>query len=142
MGGRFAHFLNLALLATVSVEGATFNRPYAKVQPVALTETRWTEGFWKARFDLCRTQTVPAMAALMDGTNYSQFLQNFRVAAGLGPGRHRGAPFNDGDCYKFLEGACAILAVTNDPGLSNGIEQAIAIIGKAQRDDGYIQRQS
>jgi DUF1680 family protein len=78
------------------------------------------------------------MAALMGGTNYSQFLQNFRVAAGLAPGRHRGAPFNDGDFYKFLEGASAALAVTNDPALSRFIEESIATIGKAQRADGYI----
>lgn len=122
----------------VASEMVTPLRPYAKVQPLALSEAQWTEGFWRGRFDLCRTQTVPAMAALMEGTNYSQFLENFRVAAGLAPGRHRGAPFNDGDFYKFLEGACATLAVSHDAALSRRIEDAIAIIGKAQRADGYL----
>jgi DUF1680 family protein len=138
MARRFAYFLTVAWLAAISTPGATGHRPYANAEPVGLGEARWTDGFWKARFELCRTQTAPAMAALMNGTNYSQFLQNFRVAAGLEPGRHRGAPFNDGDFYKFLEGACAILAATNDPGMSRETEDAIGIIGKAQREDGYI----
>jgi DUF1680 family protein len=74
----------------------------------------------------------------MEGTNYSQFLQNFRIAAGLAEGRHRGAPFNDGDFYKWLEAASATLAVTNDPNLDQIIDQCIDVIAKAQRSDGYI----
>ena len=42
------------------------------------------------------------------------------------------------DFYKFLEAACATLAVTKDPELERVIEQSISAIGKAQRDDGYI----
>ena len=86
--------------------------PHAKVQPIGLDEVRWTHGFWADRFELCRTQTIPSMGRLMEGTNYSQYLQNFRIAAGLAEGRPRGAPFNDGDFYKWLEGACAVVAVT------------------------------
>ena len=57
---------------------------------------------------------VPSMERLMEGTNYSQFFRNFEIAAGLAEGKSRGATFNDGDFYKWLEGASATLAVTND----------------------------
>jgi len=113
--------------------------PYAQVRSVGLDEVHWTGGFWADRFALCRQRMVPAMWQLMAGTNYSQFYQNFRIAAGLEAGRHRGAPFNDGDFYKWLEGASATLAVTRDPELGKHLEEIISVIGKAQRADGYLQ---
>lgn len=112
--------------------------PHAKVQPLDLNEVRWTHGFWADRFELCRTQMIPNMERLMEGTNYSQYFQNFRIAAGLAEGRPRGAPFNDGDFYKWLEGACAVLAVTKDAELEKRIDEIVAVIAKAQRADGYI----
>jgi uncharacterized protein len=113
--------------------------PYAQVRTVGLDEVRWTQGFWADRFALCRRQMIPSMWRLMEGTNYSQFYQNFLIAAGLEAGHHRGAPFNDGDFYKWLEGASAMLAVTHDPELDKTIEEIIGVIGKAQRADGYLQ---
>lgn len=74
----------------------------------------------------------------MKGTNYSQFLQNFRIAAGIDQGRPRGAPFNDGDFYKWLEGACTMQAATKDAALDRRIDEIIAVIARAQRADGYI----
>ncbi len=116
----------------------TASSPHAEVRSVGLDEVRWTNGFWADRFDLCQTQMVPSMLRLMDGTNYSQYLRNFEIAAGLAQGRYRGAPFNDGDFYKLIEGACAAYAVTRDEYLDQNIEKAIRVIAQAQRADGYI----
>jgi uncharacterized protein len=112
--------------------------PFAKVEPLAPGEARWTTGFWADRFELCRTQMIPGMERLMAGTNYTQFLQNFRIAAGLAEGKSRGASFNDGDFYKWIEGACATLAVRRDSQLEKTIEEAIEVIAQAQRADGYL----
>src|SRR5512143_3369841 len=79
--------------------------PFAKVEEIPLGEVRWTSGFWAERFALCRDTMVPAMGQLMTGTNYTQFVRNFEIAAGLAQGRPRGAQFNDGDFYKWLEAA-------------------------------------
>ncbi len=113
--------------------------PDAQVRSVGLDEARWTQGLWAERFALCRQRMIPAMWQLMEGTHYTQFYQNFRIAAGLEPGRHHGAPFNDGDFYKWLEGASAMYAQTHDPRLGATIEQIVEVIGKAQRADGYLQ---
>lgn len=113
-------------------------RPFAKVQPLALSEAHWTSGFWAERFELCRTQMIPSMERLMEGTNYTHFLRNFEIAAGLTEGKSRGASFNDGDFYKWIESACAALAFTNDASLNQSLEHIIEIIGKAQRADGYL----
>src|SRR5205085_3245848 len=59
---------------------------------------------------------------------------NFRVATGLADGRHRGAAFNDGEVYKWLEAA----AVATDPGLAATADEAVAVIRQAQRADGYL----
>jgi len=53
-------------------------------------------------------------------------------------GKRRGASFNDGDFYKWMEAASATLAVTNDPALDRQLDDIIAIIAKAQRPDGYL----
>jgi DUF1680 family protein len=108
------------------------------LQPLDSNEIRWTHGFWADRFETCRTETIPALWRIMEGTNYTHFFQNLRIAAGLTEGRHRGAPFNDGDFYKWLEAASATLTATNDPNLAHVIDQCIDVIAKAQRSDGYI----
>ncbi|HEX7652031.1 MAG TPA: beta-L-arabinofuranosidase domain-containing protein [Verrucomicrobiae bacterium] len=107
-------------------------------QPLKLGEAVWTDGFFYDRFELCRTQMVPSMGRLMAGTNYTQFLRNFEIAAGLVAGKARGASFNDGDFYKWLEAASATLAVTNDPALHAQLDRIIGIIAQAQRPDGYL----
>ncbi len=111
---------------------------YASVQPVGLAEVRWTHGFWADRFETARQHMLPELWSIMDGTNYSQFYQNFRIAAGLAEGKRRGASFNDGDFYKWLEGACAVLESTHDPEWSRRIDEIATTIAKAQRSDGYI----
>jgi DUF1680 family protein len=112
--------------------------PHARVQPVGLADAKWTAGFWADRFETCRDSTVPAMAVVMEGTGHSQFLHNFRIAAGLAEGDHRGPPWNDGDFYKWLEAAAAVYAVTKDPALDKRMDEAIAVLAKAQRADGYL----
>ena len=112
--------------------------PFAKVRSVGLAESRWTSGFWADRCELCRTVMIPSLERLMQGTNYSQFYRNFQITAGLVPGHSRGASFNDGEFYKLLEAASAILAVTNDPVLRRELDEQIAVIGQAQRTNGYL----
>lgn len=108
------------------------------VEPVGIADARWTTGFWAERFAVCRDATVPALGELMEGTRRSQFLHNFRVAAGLVAGKHDGPPWNDGDLYKWIEAAAAVLAVAPDPVLDKRLDAAIDVIAKAQRSDGYL----
>ncbi|HLP78349.1 MAG TPA: glycoside hydrolase family 127 protein, partial [Candidatus Paceibacterota bacterium] len=112
--------------------------PFAKVEPLSMNEVHWTDGFWADWSGRCRAQMVPGMMRLMAGTNYTQFLRNFEIVAGLAEGRARGASFNDGDFYKFLEGASATLVVTNDATLRAKLDDIIAVIARAQNTNGYI----
>ncbi|MCP5519961.1 MAG: glycoside hydrolase family 127 protein [Verrucomicrobiales bacterium] len=112
--------------------------PAANVQPLKLDAVRWTRGFWADRFAVCAGQTVPGMWRLMSGTNYSQYLENFRIAAGMKEGRYRGAPFNDGDFYKWIEAACLVFGTTGDAPLRSAIDESVTTIAQAQRSDGYL----
>ncbi len=112
--------------------------PYREVQPVRLNEVLWTSGFGKERLDTCREKTVPAMWEIMRGTEYKPYLEHFRISAGLSVGRYRGASFNDGDFYKWMEAVCALQATEQDSEWDARLDEIIEIIGKAQRMDGYI----
>jgi uncharacterized protein len=116
----------------------TANSPHVVIRSVGLNEVHWTTGFWADRFDTCRKNAVPAMGRIMEGSDRSQFLVNFRIAAGLEEGKHRGPPFNDGDYYKWLEAAAAVYAVTQDAELDRQMDEAIRVVAKAQRADGYL----
>jgi DUF1680 family protein len=112
--------------------------PHVAIRSIGLGDVVWTRGFWADRFATCRDVMVPTLWRIMSGTEPSQFYHNFRIAAGLAAGRHRGPPWNDGDFYKWLEAAAAILAVAHDPALDRRLDEVIRVIGLAQRGDGYL----
>ncbi len=116
----------------------TRESPHARIRGIGLDEVRWTRGFWAERLAVCRERMVPAMGSIMEGTDHSQFIENFRIAVGLAEGRHRGPPWNDGDLYKWLEAACALLATGADGELEARIEEIISLIARTQRADGYL----
>lgn len=112
--------------------------PHTVMHDVGPADVRWTAGFWADRFEMCRTSLLPAMGRLMAGTEPSQFLHNFKIAAGQVPGRHRGPAWNDGDYYKYLEARAAVFAVTKDRALDREMDEAVKVIALAQRADGYL----
>ena len=68
-------------------------------------------------------------------------LNNFKIAAGLKEGEHKGMFWHDGDFYKWIEAAVYVYAQNRDEKLLRKIDEYIAIIGQAQEDDGYLQTQ-
>jgi DUF1680 family protein len=81
---------------------------------------------------------IPNMWQLLKDPNISHAYENFLVAAGLIKGRHRGPKWHDGDFYKWLEAAAFVYGITKDKQLNQQMDQIIEVIGKAQREDGYI----
>ncbi len=129
--------MRLSLVALLFATAAIARPPAPAVREVGLADARWTTGLWAERFDVCRTVTVPGMGDRMTGDG-NRFLHNFRVAAGLDAGDHRTPAWNDGDFYKWLEAAASVYAVTRDETLNKRMDEAIAVIAKAQRADGYL----
>jgi len=116
----------------------TSQSPHAKLNSVGMSDVKWTKGFWAERFAVCRDAMVPQLWATYTSDTICYSFKNFKVAAGIDTGRFRGPSFHDGDFYKTLEAVAAMYASTKDKKLDGWMDHAIAVIGKAQKSDGYI----
>ena len=116
--------------------------PHAKLTSVGMSDVQWTKGFWAERFQVCKDSMVPHLWATYTSKDMCYAFQNFKVAAGLDTGRFRGPSFHDGDFYKTLEAVAALYASTKDKKLDAMMDDAIAVIAKAQKEDGYIYTKS
>ncbi|MBP5156613.1 MAG: glycoside hydrolase family 127 protein, partial [Treponema sp.] len=77
------------------------------------------------------------------GVEKSHAVENFRLAAqvietGSCSGEFHGMVFQDSDVAKWLEAAAYSLALKPDAALENRCDQMIALIGRAQEKDGYL----
>jgi DUF1680 family protein len=134
-------FLAIAVVIEVPAQNGLVNTnasPHAKLSSVGISDVQWTKGFWAERFAVCRDAMVPQLWKTYTSKDMCFSFQNFRVAAGLDTGRFRGPSFHDGDFYKTLEAVAAMYAATKDKKLDAWMDEAIAVIGKAQKPDGYI----
>ncbi|SFP85114.1 aceric acid hydrolase [Parafilimonas terrae] len=116
----------------------TGNSKYAKLSGMPMDAVHFTNGFWKERFDVCKDSMLPHLWDVYTNKNISHSFENFKIAAGIDTGSFSGPSFHDGDFYKTLEAVAAMYAVTKDKRLDTMMDNAIAVIGKAQRKDGYI----
>jgi hypothetical protein len=116
----------------------TSKSKYAQLTNVDLSAVKWTNGFWGDRFRVCKDTMLISMWNTWNAPEISHGFRNFEVAAGVCSGEHWGPPFHDGDFYKWLEGVAAVYAVNKDPKLDALMDKAVAVIVKAQREDGYI----
>lgn len=135
---RIIELVALALLLT-TLSFAEAAPPLLTVfDRVDLDESQWTSGFWGERQKICQDTSLPQMWQIMVDDVHSQFLTNFLIAAGDTEGKQRGPAWNDGDFYKWIEAASSTIASSKDSQLAKHVDQAIAAIGRAQREDGYI----
>jgi DUF1680 family protein len=137
----FISYTAVLLMLNASAQNGlvnTTNSPHAKLSSTRLNDVQWTMGFWAERFAVCRDAMVPQLWATYTSDTICYSFQNFKVAAGLQTGNFRGPSFHDGDFYKTLEAVAAMYAVTKDPTLNDWMDNAITIIAKAQKEDGYI----
>ncbi|NTV81806.1 MAG: glycoside hydrolase family 127 protein, partial [Candidatus Aminicenantes bacterium] len=65
-------------------------------------------------------------------------IDNFRKAAKLIPGAYKGKRYNDSDIYKSMEAAAYTLRLHPDAALEKALDDLIAMIAKAQEQDGYL----
>lgn len=136
---------SLLMLQIAVAQGGLVNTntsTYAKLSSTGLTDVQWTKGFWAERFRVCKDSMVPHLWATYTSKTMCYSFQNFRIAAGLDTGRFRGPSFHDGDFYKTLEAVAALYASTKDKHLDAMMDEAIAVIAKAQREDGYVYTKS
>lgn len=120
----------------------TTRSPQAVMYMPDLADVRWQGGLLGERFAVARDTMVPHMGELMKNPATSPAWTNYRIAAGLEKGKFRGPPFNDGDFLKWFEALVQVYALTRDPKLEAQMDEIIAVVAKAQREDGYLHTQT
>lgn len=122
----------------------TSRSPHAKLYLPDLGDVKLTGGLLGERFEVCRTTMVPHLWEIFRDDHESHAWSNFLIAAGMGRGRDgkfHGPPFNDGDFLKWLEALAQVYAVTREAALDAQMDDIIAVLAKAQREDGYLHTQ-
>ena len=116
------------------------NSPHVKFKSINIGDCVWTDGFWADKFEVAEKTMVPYMGELLTG-DIGHALNNFKIAAGLKEGKHKGMKWHDGDFYKWIEASMYVYAQNKDEKILKEIDEYIDIIGKAQAPDGYLQTQ-
>jgi DUF1680 family protein len=114
----------------------------SRLKPLGGAAVGVSGGFWEERLRTNRERTIPSGFAQLERAGN---LANFRLAAGA-DGRYRALgeeigvifPFLDTDLYKWLEGVAWELGRRPDRALALRADEAIDLVAKAQRDDGYL----
>ena len=109
---------------------------------IPLENVKVKDDFWSKVQDLVRDVMIPYQADVMEdkipGVEKSHVIENFRIAAGETEGEHYGWVFQDSDLAKWLEAVAYSLTNHPDPALENKADELIALIGRAQQPDGYL----
>ncbi|HEX9785870.1 MAG TPA: beta-L-arabinofuranosidase domain-containing protein [Opitutaceae bacterium] len=119
----------------------TTRSPHAIMYMPDLADVKWNGGLLGERFEVARSTMVPHLWEILSDPEDSHAWENYRIAAGLAKGDFSGPPFNDGDFLKWVEALAQVYAVTRDPALDAQMDRIIEVVGKAQREDGYLHTQ-
>ena len=93
------------------------------------------DSFWLPRLHVNAEKAIFHQWERLEAT---RCIDNFRIAAGEKEGFREGWFFADSDAYKWLDAASRIYALHADPELASLMDSLIALLGRAQMEDGYI----
>ena len=107
------------------------------IQPVPFNQVTLTDGFWKDRMETELKVTVPFSVE-----QSAPALERFRRCAALNAGEKTELPqphrFISSDMYKVMEGVAYSLMIEPNAELEAWMDEAIDLIGKSQKEDGYL----
>ena len=103
------------------------NSPNVKLKSIDIGDCQWTEGFWAEKWKQAEETMVPYMGELLKGDT-GHGLNNFKIAAGLKEGEHKGWWWHDGDFYKWMEACMYIYAVNKNEKIVRDMDEIIDII--------------
>lgn len=110
-----------------------------------IRRARVTAGFWAERQALAADKTLWEQLAILkgerddlSGEQHSTAIENFAIAAGELDRPFKGTLCNDSEVGKWLEAAAYSLMRRRDDVLEAEADALIALILRAQMDDGYL----
>jgi DUF1680 family protein len=111
-------------------------------QTLPLSAIKIDDAYWNRYTKLIPEKVIPYQWEILNDripdAPPSYCLENFRIAAGEKEGKQRGMVFQDSDAAKWLEAVAYSLASKPDPELEKNADELIALIGRAQEKDGYL----
>jgi len=111
-------------------------------ESLALSAIRIDDPYWNLYIRLIPDKVIPYQWEILNDrvpdAPPSYCLRNFRIASGEEQGGHKGMVFQDSDAAKWLEAVAYSLASRPDPQLEQTADEVIALIGRAQEKDGYL----
>lgn len=111
--------------------------PFVKLKSINFGDCKWNSGFWAEKVKVAEEKMLPYMGDVLCG-DIGHGLNNFKIAAGEKEGEHKGFYWHDGDFYKFMEAKMYIYGLTKNESILKELDEYIAVIGRAQEEDGYI----
>lgn len=112
--------LSALMLSDIQIDDSYWNR-YIHLIPSAVLPYQW---------DILNDKVPDAPPSFC--------LHNFKIAAGEATGERRGTVFLDSDVAKWLEAVAYSLTSHPDPKLEATADEVIALLGRAQCADGYL----
>jgi DUF1680 family protein len=131
---RFLRALGCALLmshpGSSPAAGSAVTRPQLK--PLPVRSVHIADTFWAPKLETCRRASIPHSWFYMQWN-----LRALRCAAGEAVEGDLNGTWDEANLFKFIETAAHALGVEPDPDLERRIDDVIALVGRAQRKDGY-----
>jgi DUF1680 family protein len=105
------------------------------MKELAAYHVQINDPFWSARLDVNAKKAIFHQWHQLEAT---RCIDNFRIAAGEKDGFREGWVFADSDAYKWLDAASRIYALHANPELASLMDSLIALLARAQMEDGYL----
>lgn len=113
-----------------------------KLHSLPLKTIQIDDSYWNKYTRLVPNVVIPYQWEILNDrvtdAEPSHCLKNFQIAAGEATGERQGTAFLDTDVAKWLEAVAYSLEISPNPELEATADQVIALIGRAQCEDGYI----
>lgn len=111
--------------------------PYIKLKSINIGDAQWTEGFWADKWKMAEQTMIPNLGEIFKGPIGFAY-DNYKLLASGKKGEAGGKYWHDGDFYKWMESMTYLYAQNKDEKILAELDEIIAVIGKAQADDGYL----
>lgn len=110
--------------------------------PAPISAVKIHDSFFSRLMQTTTDKLIPyqweALNDRLADTEPSYCIRNFKAAAGLTDAPFGGKVFQDSDVAKWIEAASFSLIWKPDKKLEAQLDETIDLIGKAQREDGYV----
>ncbi|MEL7587826.1 MAG: beta-L-arabinofuranosidase domain-containing protein [Prolixibacteraceae bacterium] len=107
-----------------------------QAQPIPFNKVSINDEFWSPRLKSHSERILQTcIAQTRDST---ERINNFKKAAGIQLGKHKGIYFDDSDVYKAMEGIAYSLINNPNETYDKLLDQWIELISKSQQPDGYL----